>query len=129
MIDYLLIMRHQTAAVHILGASKVSYLSTLSALKISFPAEGHTCDLRDDHILTLLLQTALQTTLKLACFALQTNFFRNDRSNRHDWQAPNLVEDESIGNIEKKSAPCIRMMKSSRYFGEITLGENIVWDS
>lgn len=119
-------MNHQSAAVHILGASKVSDLSTLSALKISFLAEGHTCSLRDYHILTLLLQSALQTTLKLTYFALQTNFSGNDRSNWRDWQVPNSVEDESIGNIEKKYASCIRMMKSSKYCGEITLGKNIL---
>lgn len=129
MINHLLIMSHQTAAVHILGTSKVSDLSTLSALKISFLAEGHTCNLRGHNILKLLLQTALQTTLKLTYFTLQTNFSGNDRSNRHDWQVPNSVEDESIGNTEKKYAPCIRMIKYSKYFGEITQGKNILWDS
>lgn len=114
-------MSHQTAAVHILGASKVSDLSTLSALKMSFLAEGHICNLRDYAILTLLLQTALQTTLKLTYFALQTNLSGNDRSNWHDWQVPNSVENESTRNIEKKYAPCTRMMMCSKYFGEITL--------
>lgn len=74
-------MSHQTAVVHILGVSKVSDLSILSALKMSFLAEGHTYNLRDYDILTLLLQTALQTALKLTCFVLQTNFSGNDKSN------------------------------------------------
>lgn len=55
--------------------------------------------------------SVFQTTLKFTYFTLQTNSLGKDRSNWHDWQVPNLVEDKSTGNAEKKGAPCITTMK------------------
>lgn len=72
--------------------------------------------------------SVFQTTPKLTYFTLQTNSLGKDRSNWHDWQVPNLVEDKSTGNTEKKAAPCIRTMKYSRYFGGTTLGDIVLWD-
>ena len=74
----------------------------------------------------IVTNSVFQTTLKLTYFTLQTNSSGKDRSNWHNWQVPNLVEDKSTGNVEKKGAPYIRTMKYSRYFGGTTLAENVL---
>lgn len=77
----------------------------------------------------IITNSVFQTTPNLTYFTLQTNSLGKDRSDWHDWQVPNLVEDKRTGNTEKKAAPCIRPMKYSRYFSGTTLGDNVLRDS